>query len=425
MLLRLTDGTTTLTLSGAGAYLGATYFPTNQAAGDRISESAALVLEGTESEVRAAAQAIDLLLRYAPADDKALPPVYVEFRPVDSGEIRRARVYGGFTNWSQVAAERYLGAALNTVRVVATWERTAKWQGPETELALSSGTQTARTGGVQVFGDDNATASTNWAACAAANILGTQPAPIRLRITNATGGGLQWETFHIGVNAYSAPDSADLWLLGSEAVSGASRSWGAGIGHNTLQWVFALSGTLLAQTQGRTFRVLAAFTTVSATATLRASVGAYIGGVFVASRTGGERSGLRELVDLGEFSIPPGGYDVANAGAALAISARAALAGSGVLDFVMLMPTDGYRKLEQAGFVASNGNAVEVDDVDGGAWLLSGSSRYPIVRASGGGLVFHPGRNNRLYILFDEGANFVAGRQMTVQAWYRPVYDNV
>ena len=65
------------------------------------------------------------------------------------------------------------------------------------------------------------------------------------------------------------------------------------------------------------------------------------------------------------------------------------------------------------------------DDIDGGAWLLSGSNRLSIVRASGEGLRVFPGRDGRLYILFDEGANFVAGRQMTVQAWYRPVYDNV
>ena len=91
----------------------------------------------------------------------------------------------------------------------------------------------------------------------------------------------------------------------------------------------------------------------------------------------------------------------------------------------MLMPTDAYRKLEQNGFAAANGEALEVDDIDGGAWLLSGSNRLSIVRASGEGLRVFPGRDGRLYILFDEGANFVAGRQMTVQAWYRPVYDNV
>jgi hypothetical protein len=40
-------------------------------------------------------------------------------------------------------------------------------------------------------------------------------------------------------------------------------------------------------------------------------------------------------------------------------------------------------------------------------------------------LMVHPERINRMHFLFDEGGNFVAGRQVTVQAWYRPVYDAV
>lgn len=427
MLLRLTDGTTTLTLSGSGAYLGATYFPASQTDAERISESFPIVLEGSEAEVRAAAQAVDLLLRGAAHRRRlGIAPLYVEFRPTNSGEIRRSEVYAGFTNWSQAPAERSLYATTNTVRVVVTIERSGSWQGPETELPLSSAATAERTGGVTIYNDDNATPSlANWVMVAGGNVLGTRPAPIRLRIANASGSGLQWQTFHAGLNAFSAPATADLWLLGSEAVGGAAKSWNAGVTHNVLQWLFALPSALLGQTQGRTFRVLAAFTSLSTTATLRAVVGTYISTVFVPVRTGGERSSVRKLVDLGEFAIPPGGYNTGNAAAALAITVRSAASGSGTLDFAMLMPTDGYRKLEQAGFVAGNGDAIEDNGIDGGSYLVSGSDRYSIVRAAGDGLRVHPGRDQRIYILFDEGANFVAGRQMTVRAWYRPVYDNV
>lgn len=424
MLLRLTDGATTLILSGAGVYLGATYFPTSQADDGNISETAALVLEGTETAIRAAVNAVDLLLRGAPDARARGAPIYVEFRPTDSGEIRRTEVFSGYCNWSQAPAERSLYSAVSTVRVVATWERRGTWQGPETELPLASSTQTERTGGVAVFNNDNA-GSANWAQVAGGNVLGTRPAPIRLRITNASGSTLQWNMFHIGVNAFSSPASADLWLLGSEAVGGAARSWAAGVGHNTLQWVLPLPATLLAQTGGRTFRVLAAFDSITAAANLRAAVGSYIGGLFQMTRAAAERTGVRELADLGEFPIPPGGASVANAGAALAVTVRQATAGSGTLDFVMLMPTDSYRRLEQTGYAVPNGEAVVDDGIDGGFYQLAGTARYPIVRAVGGPLLVHPGRTQRLYILFDEGAAFVAGRQMTVQAWYRPVYDNV
>lgn len=425
MLLRLTDGTTTLTLSGAGAYLGATYFPATQLGAERLTESFPLILEGTEAAIRAAVNAIQVMFARARDRGKTLTPrLFAEFRPGDTGDIFRAEVFDGDAPYAQPPAERYLAGALNTVRVMVSWERAAAWQGPEAELPLASSTQAERTGGVTIYNDDNA-GNPNWTAVAGANVKGTRPAPVRLKIINATGGSLGWRTFHVGVNAYSAPSSADLWLLGSEAVGGAAKSWSEGVGHNSLQWLFSLPTALLNQTEGRVFRVIAAFDTISSTANLRASVGSYIGGVYSVTRAGAERIGAREMFDLGEFPIPPGGYDVANAAAGLAVTVRSAVAGSGTLDFVMLMPTDSYRRLEQTGYTLANGAAVVDDGIGGGAYALSGSSRYPIVRAVGEGVRVFPGMDQRLYVLFDEGNSFVAGRQMTVQAWYRPIYDNV
>lgn len=422
MLLRLTDGTTTITLSGSGAYLGATFFPQSQPGAERLTESAVLILEGTADAVRAAVQAVDLALRAAPERKRiGAPPLYVEYRPLDTGEIRRAEVFDGGAAWSQVPAERFLAGTLNTVRVTVTWERAAAWQGVEVELPLASSVHTERTGGVTVTG----AANINYAALTAANILGTRPAPIRLRITNAAGTGLAWRRFHVGLNVFSAPASADLWLLGSEATGGASQSWGAGVGHSSLTWLFPLSATLLGQAQGQTFRVLAAFNSLTSSANVRAAVGSYVDSLYVPMRVGVERAGTRRLLDLGEFPVPPGGYAVANASAALAITVRSSASGSGTINFVMLMPTDGYRKLEQVGYTTANGGSVEDNGIDGGSYGLSGTSRYSIVRGSGAGLRVYPGRNQRLYILFDEDSGWTAGRAMTVQAWYRPLYDNV
>ena len=421
MLLRLTDGTTTLTLSGSGAYLGATYFPTSQAGAERLTESAVVILEGTADAVRAAAQAVDLLLRQAPERKRiGAPPVYVEFRPLDSGEIRRAEVFDGFGQWAQPPAERYLGGTLNTVRLTVTFERTAAWQGAEVEIPLASSVHTERTGGVTVTGSANL----NYAAITAANVLGTRPAPIRLRITNASGAGRAWRRFHVGLNAFSAPASADLWLLGSEAAAGASASWGAGVGHSSLAWLFPLSATLLGQAKGQAFRVIAAFDSLTSTANVRASVGSYVGSLYVPMRVGVERTGLRRLVDLGEFPVPPGGYDAGNSSAALAITVRSAASGSGTINFVMLMPTDGYRRLEQVGYTTGNGDGIEDDGVDGTLYYVSGSNRYGILRGVGD-LRVYPGMAQRLYILYDEDSGWTAGRAMTVQAWYRPLYDNV
>ena len=421
MLLRLTDGTTTITLSGSGTYLGATYFPTSQAGAERLTESAVLILEGSPTDIRTGVQAVDLLLRSAPERKRiGAPLLYVEYRPLDSGEIRRAEVFGGGAAWSQVPAERFLMGATNTVRVVVTFERTAVWQGTEVEIPLASSVHTERTGGVTVTGSANI----NYAAITAANVLGTRPAPIRLRITNSSGAGRAWRKFHVGLNVFSAPSSADLWLLGSEAVAGATASWGAGVGHNSLAWLFPLSATLLGQAKGQAFRVVAAFNSLTSTANLRASVGSYVDSLYVPMRTGKERTVGRRLVDLGEFAIPPGGYDAGNSSAALAITVRSAGAGSGTINFVMLMPTDGSRKLEQVGYTTGSGDSIEDDAVDGTLYGFSGSNRYSILRGVGD-LRVYPGMDQRLYILYDEDSGWTAGRAMTVQAWYRPLYDSV
>ena len=426
MLLRITDGTTTLTLSGSGTYIGATYFPASQSGAERIGESVPVILEGTDSAIRTAVQDIQQLLRAAANRDKTLTARYfVEFRPVDSGDIFRAELFGGDANYSQVPAERSLYNATSTVRVTVTWERAPKWEGPEEEMYLSSSSQSERTGGVSLTINDNA-GTPNWCGIAAARVKGTQPAPIRLRITNSSGSGATWRNFYIGVNAYSAPGSADLWLLGSEATGGATASWPAGTGHSALQWLIPLNATLLGQTQGRTFRVIAAFDSISSTSAMRASVGPYVGGVFDFGRVGLERTNAGEVIDLGEFALPPGGYNVANAAVALAITARSpSLSGGGTLDFVMLMPTDSYRRLRQNAYTIPNGDSIEDDGIEGGAYWLSGSSRYPTVRASGAPLAVFPERDQRIYIMADENAAWNAGRAITVRAWYRPVYDNV
>ena len=426
MLLRITDGTTTLTLSGSGVYIGATYFPTSQANADRIAETVPCILEGTDSTIRAAVQDIQQRLRSAANRDKTLTARYfVEFRPVDSGDIFRAELFGGDANYSQAPAERSLYNATSTVRVNVTWERASKWEGPEEELYLSSSALTERTGGVTLSINDNA-GTPNWVGIASTRVKGTQPAPIRLRITNSSGTGLAWRNFYIGVNAYSTPGSADLWLLGSEATGGATASWPAGTGHSALQWLIPLNATLLGQTQGRTFRVIGAFDSISSTSAVRASVGPYVSSVFDFGRIGPERQNVGEVIDLGEFALPPGGYNVANAAVALAITVRSpSLSGGGTLDFVMLMPTDSYRRLRQNAYTIPNGDSIEDDGIEGGTYWLSGSSRYPTLRSSGAPLAVFPERDQRIYIMADENAAWNAGRAITVRAWYRPVYDNV
>lgn len=427
MLLRITDGTTTLTLSGSGTYLGVTYFPVSDRTKTQLTETFPLILEGTAAAISAAINDIEQLFYAARVRaDLLTPHVYIEYQTVDTAEIRRAELFDGGVTWPQAPGKRYLAGTLNTVEVGVTWVRSARWQGQYTELYLSSSTQTERTGGVTVYNNDNG-GNPNWIGIASNRVVGTQPAPIQLRITNASGSTLSWRNFYVGNNVNSAPSSADVWLLGSEAAGGATANWLSYTTHNDLLWVFPLSTTLLGQTLGRSFRVIAAFSSITTNVNLRSAIGGYIGSVYVPIQYNEERLTTgRKLFDLGELPLPPGGYNAATSAAAIAITGRYTGNGAGVVDFVQLMPTDSFRKFTQINYTAANGNAIEVDDIEGAAYLIVGSDKQPIVRVSGGvPLTVFPEQSQRLYILFDEDAGFTAGRQMTVRAWYRPIYDSI
>jgi len=425
-LVRITDnGLQTVTLSGQQSpILGVTYFPA-PGDGDTVTETATIVCEGAASAIQSAVNDIERLLNDAAnRTDLLTPKVYVEASVTALGTTYRSEVLGGRVEWSQTPGRHKLDAATNQVELAVIWTRRNFWEASiENEVFLSSGTMSERTGGVDVYNNDNASSSTNWVGIASNRIAGVLPTPLRLRILNTAGSAIAPRNFYIANNANSSPTSIDCWLLGSEASGGASQSWGAGgITHNSLAFVFPLSNTLLGQCQGRSFRVLAAFSSVSGGAALRAGVWSSIGGLYAPLVLGREisNSANNELVDLGAFPIPPGGYNINTTAAALIITARASGAGALTMDFTQLMATDAFRRIEQIGYNTSNNEGVEDDGISGGAYYWDGTNKFPIVKPYYDPVVVYPGKTQRLYILFDEGTDFVAGRKMKVQAWYRP-----
>ena len=351
-LVRITDNSSqTVTLSGQQSpILGVTYFPTP---GDEetVTETAVIVCEGAASAIQNAVNDLERLLNDAAnRTDLLTPKVYVEATAVALGTTYRSEVLGGRVEWSQTPGRHKLDATTNQVELAVIWTRRNFWEASiENEVFLSSGTMSERVGGVDVYNNDNASSSTNWVGIASNRIAGVLPTPLRLRILNTSGSAIAPRNYYIALNANSSPTSMDCWLLGSESTSGASQSWGVGgITHSSLLFTFPLSNTLLSQAQGRAFRVLAAFSSVSGGPTLRAGVWSNIGGVYTPLVLGREinNSANYELVDLGAFPIPPGGYNINTTAAALVITARAAFAGGLTMDFTQLMATDAYRRLE-------------------------------------------------------------------------------
>lgn len=424
MYLSLYVDATEVLLHGTAPVLGCSYFP-QPGEGDKVvTETATVILEGTLSDIRTRVNAIGKMLELAAFEQEAInTPVYIAFRPDNSGLLYRSRVRGGRVVFSKEPAKHDLHAVSNTVEIAVIWTRDNFWEGEETEIFLSSASQSERQGGVTCYNNDNATSNNNYVRIANNRVTGEMPTPLRLRIINNAGTALAWTNFYICNNTFSTPDSTDVWLLGSEAVSGATMTWGGAITHNNLLFVFPLDSTLLGYTKGRLFRAVTAFSSASAGVWLRAAIYSKIGLSYYPLVVGREiyngSPTSYKLMDLGSFPLPPGGYNVSTGGAALAISGRTSLAGSATVDFVNLMATDSFCRLEQIGYSLANGDSVYVDGIDGGAYAYDGT-KYPIVKQYNDAIQAWPGYTQRLHVLFAEGTTFTAGRGMKLQAWYRP-----
>lgn len=436
-MLRITNGTTTITLSGdaPNAVLGCTYWPAT-GSGAEVTETIPVVLEGSGATIKAAVQTITNLLREAQQADGATNYiVYLEFQATASSSVYRSEIKAGYAQWDKEPIRHKLDSATNQVDVDVIITRVNYWEGPETELALSTAAQSASTGGRTIYNNDNATTQNNYAQAAANQVQGDLPTPLKVRVTNAAGTGVAWRKFYLCNNVFSDPANADVWLLGSEAVGGASQTWGAGgITHTSQLYVFNLTTTLLAQTRGRAFRVLAAFTSATAGIYFKAGMYTSFGGVYTplrvsrSERYNSDSSGISafRLLDLGLFPVPPGGYNVGSAGgAALIITARYPGAGATNLDFVQLMASDGgefnnFAHCEQLGYTTPNNDSIEMDGIDGGAYSIFSGTRQPFIKMHTEQLYAWPGKVQRFHVLYDEGPTFTAGRQMTIRIYHRP-----
>ena len=152
MQLRVTDGTTTVDLTGGTTGItGCTYFPLAHRPGDAtVAEQAELVCKGTTAaNIRAALNSIERLCEAAArrrASGKGTR-IFVEYKPVDSDTLYRSELYGGRLVYSEEPGARRFGETSPAIKVAFVFERAPWWEGPEVELQLSAQGQAAATAG--------------------------------------------------------------------------------------------------------------------------------------------------------------------------------------------------------------------------------------------------------------------------------------
>ena len=408
MQLQLTDGTTTVTLSGTSPVTGCTYFPETpeRKAGvynSDVTETAQVVLAGTAANIRTTINSIERLLELAALRQAGgtNPKVYVTYAPV-SETAHRSEVLEGRVVWDPNPGLRRLGDTAPTARVGVIWRRRYYWEGAETSL----GTATVNNG------PSGNTLTYN-------SVTGSLPAPVRLTLSNP-GSSIATRRFYVANDSTGMFNTTDQFLYvagGSESVT-----WVGSASHANPLWTINVPTALAAVMRGERYRVWAAFSSIPDNVYVRASVQSVISTVYQMGQAGGELlaggDNGKQLMDLGALNMPPAGYIGTSALFSIVLSFYANFGGSATLLWVMLAPAHATLNLRQIGYNLGTSQAVVhdgIEDVD----YLSLSSKYPAVERSGE-LLLYPGQSNKLRLLWDEGNTFSASRQLSVTGVYRP-----
>ncbi|MCB0070007.1 MAG: hypothetical protein KDE20_01055 [Caldilineaceae bacterium] len=420
MNVRLTDGTTTITLT-SGAYEGVRYSPVAATVdealspGFSISESIWVRVAGTASEIQAARHAIGQLLATARRrrGSGRLQQVYVEHQSISGGDWYRAQILNGTVRSDDEPMLRRLDNGTNVIHV--EFERLPYWEGPSTALTWGAGAASTAT----ITNGDGS--PYNAADLTDDSIVGELSAPIALRVKNNEGASVTWREFHLA--NLGEPDFTTTQHIITAAT--ATSSWDPYTTHSNLRWICSVSDTVLAKCAGQAFRIVATFVSSTVGVYYRASVYAAIGGTYRLLASGPEvynGLGLAALLvlDLGTLQIPPGGEDSATSGVVVVISARYATAGAATLDHVQLLPAEEYVFAEQPGYTTPDQAELVLDEVNGRVYL-DAAVHYNIVSRRGSPLTVTPGRANRLAVLYMEGdGEYDPTRAIVLSGSYRP-----
>jgi hypothetical protein len=428
MLLRLTDGTETVTLSGDGAaVLGCTYTPRPPAAGaKRVAEDAAVVIEGTAAEIVAATQMIERLLDLAGRATSDNNQLWVEFQRAGDTEVWRSRVYAGRLLWSDDPLRRRLHESqVWAVQVVAAWERDAWWETASEQDAgtthvmngqgvvptvgywIGPGGPTTYADAVSMGEGENARNAGMWA-----DLAGVLPAPAHVTVTNESGGSITVQRVLLANDVQAAFSGAQHLLL-----SGAAASWTGSSAHSTARWALQLTDAqIAAAVKAGGVRLLAVMGAASSGVYLRAKLQQNTAGsVLVDAWIGGEvrTTANRKVYDLGVVAFPP---DVATfSDFWLVISVYATATGSATLSFVQLCPGDLVVLEAPTALAVADGQSLE--------W--HGERRYGSIKGyhatlvASGRLLLQPERPNRLMVLVESTSGVDSAAELAMNVRYR------
>lgn len=437
--LNLTYGSTTIQL---GNYL-LDYSPSSLSLEEVLSNPEARLTENLEVGPlpTATIQAIQAAFAQAWRRHKKRigARVYLELTP-QGGTYQRSEITPGslVKHNENVLGYEWIASAVTGFLTVT---RRPWWARARAELALANGSVgSPATGGVVVYNHDDAgSGHDNWVDIDGATITGAIPGPVELRLTNTQNVSQRAYNLHIAHNVLSDPAnlphileaenattiSSGTATASSDASGGyyVASSWGSSVESRLFEWT--LSTALLNAAGGNRFRVLARFhNSVDDTLKARLKILYEVTTLWEGPQVLLNAGVGTFFQDLGVVRLPPalvGTGDIHPLYLDLYYEKDGG--GTANLDFIALLPLDGYRKLEPQGYgLAYNARLVD-DQLEGyvytDGWATAGKT--PHYLGLGDPFKLWPGEDQRLYFYADKISGGVQIAQtFSVRAYYRP-----
>jgi hypothetical protein len=435
--IRFTDGTTTVTLSdGSTAWFMEYQAQVKDMGQDTLSERAEVLALGSASTIRSTVDSLNRLFWAARLwqAEHAGAPVYVERQWETSGTWWRSEIVDGYCALGPNAFDTEIGN--QKVTVIATYTRMNYWEGAETQVSLTNGNGTDNTSGLTVYNhDDSGTGHDNYVEITAAKVTGDLPAACRLEITNSTAGRAL-TNLYLG---HSWQDTTFTPVLEGESASGgtntASASYSGGY-YTTKAWsgsgetdllTWSISAAQMAAAKGRYLLPLLVCKSLPS------------GSVYFRWKLFSDGLTVWRGKQFIDSSAPSWGDVVP--GPALRLSPwpithdslyahslvlTGQISGGSTfdLDYLMLMPLDGYRYFELSyDFITSTRRLVD-DGLKGETYADngSGSSKLANLITRGERIKLMPNKLQRLYFLRQTATitPMNIADTATVKLWYRP-----
>lgn len=405
-----------------------------------VTDSIELILRPTAgqtmSNVQTAWQLVENWLRLAEEfqHSRGGYPMYLEFQPDSTSNVYRSEILGGKCELQDNAMSRWMiGRAAKGVMI---FTRRYYWEGPESELPLTTSNVTRQTGGVTLYNhDDSGTGHDDWAEITGSDVVGVMPAPIRLEVTNSYNSASRDSKWLIGQNLFANTiqhviEGEDSPVGGSD-VANANSSNGyyrsltlpSSLG---LMRSWVLSSTMLNAYKARYYRIVARF------------FGGQGAGVFlhlrvtfpsgspltVVAQTPEVELNSATLQEIGILQIPPW-LPQESSFYPIDLNLYGYKSGGGTLnlDCLFLMPVDNYRILNPQGYgLAYQARIVDdgiADSIYTDGWGAAGKTGHYL--GYGSRIMAWPGITSRVYIIStnDTGGSQIE-RTRSVRMYYRP-----